>query len=143
MAVMDGELGAYFRRNSVPLVESRGYYCSVQTSGKNCLCVLMLHLVSYHRDWSLMDYENCPRKHEVDTYLREHRIVELFQNIISMLIYHQPGELRNPAIFYAYLIPVKVAVWRHSAPSEGKSFGSSRHVTANLTSWGSAPSSHA
>ncbi|CAH8534509.1 unnamed protein product [Dicrocoelium dendriticum] len=42
-----------------------------------------------------MDYENCPRKHEVDTYIREHKLVELFNNLTSLLIYNQPDNPRK------------------------------------------------
>ncbi|CAL8106909.1 unnamed protein product [Calicophoron daubneyi] len=37
-----------------------------------------------------MDFESCPRKHQIDTYLREHKINELFQNMTSLLIFNQP-----------------------------------------------------
>ncbi|KAF8569555.1 EF-hand calcium-binding domain-containing protein [Paragonimus westermani] len=43
-----------------------------------------------------MDYENCPRKHEVDAYLREHKLIELFHNLNALLIYHHP---ENPKRF--------------------------------------------
>ncbi|OON22863.1 hypothetical protein X801_01233 [Opisthorchis viverrini] len=43
-----------------------------------------------------MNYEDCPRRHEVESYLREHKIPELFQNLTSLLIYHRPD---NPKQF--------------------------------------------
>nr|CAH8843246.1 unnamed protein product [Trichobilharzia regenti] len=45
-----------------------------------------------------MTYEHCPRKDEVESYLREHKINDMFQNLTSLLFFHRP---ENPKQFLA------------------------------------------
>ncbi|KAH8862172.1 EF-hand calcium-binding domain-containing protein isoform 1 [Schistosoma japonicum] len=45
-----------------------------------------------------MAYQNCPRKLEVECYIKEHRIDELFQNLTAMLFFKLP---ENPKQYLA------------------------------------------
>ncbi|BHF60084.1 EF-hand calcium-binding domain-containing protein 10 [Sparganum proliferum] len=45
-----------------------------------------------------LDYENCPRKNEIDAYLRIKRIPELLQSLTCLVLYNQP---ENP---YSYMV---------------------------------------
>ncbi|CAH8529253.1 unnamed protein product [Heterobilharzia americana] len=61
-----------------------------------------------------MTWESCPRKDEVESYLRDHRIIEMFGNLTSLLFFKRP---ENPKQYLTeQLRQLKAARDEYSTP---------------------------
>ncbi|CAH8505722.1 unnamed protein product [Heterobilharzia americana] len=61
-----------------------------------------------------MTWESCPRKDEVESYLRDHRIIEMFRNLTSLLFFKRP---ENPKQYLTeQLRQLKAARDEYSTP---------------------------